>query len=146
MPSIYETKKLLEKVTADPEAQEMARIREKAERDYISNMRAAEKRGREQGLAEGKAEGRAEGRVEGMAEGRAEGRVEGIAEGRAKGRVEGVAEGRAKARQEIVDETLQRLLSMPPTAGLSDSEIAVLVGVDVARVAVMRKSLRGDDR
>ena len=134
MPSIYETKKLLEKVTADPEAQEMARIREKAERDYISNMRADEKRGREQGLAEGKAEGRAEGRVEG------------IAEGRAKGRVEGVAEGRAEARQEIVDETLQRLLSMPPTAGLSDSEIAVLVGVDVARVAVMRKSLRGDDR
>jgi predicted transposase/invertase (TIGR01784 family) len=60
---------------------------EKAELDYISGIRAAEKKAR----TEGRVEGMVKGRVEGIAEGMVKGRTEGIAEGMVKGRTEGVA-------------------------------------------------------
>ena len=60
-------------ISADDELWYAQFRQEKAERDYISGLRSAERKGEREGLARGRAEGRAEGEREGLARGRAEG-------------------------------------------------------------------------
>ena len=49
-------------LNADKQVRELARQREKAERDYLADMANAEAKGRAEGIAEGRAEGIEEGR------------------------------------------------------------------------------------
>ncbi|MBF0441591.1 MAG: Rpn family recombination-promoting nuclease/putative transposase [Oligoflexales bacterium] len=80
---IQKTKKTLEILSADPDAKELARIREKGLMRYVSNLAGA----RAEGLAEGLAKGREEGIAEGIEKGREEGREEGIEKGDRMGRI-----------------------------------------------------------
>ena len=53
VPEIKEAKEVFEKAKADPEAQELIRLREKGLRDYISGLENAHDQGREEGREEG---------------------------------------------------------------------------------------------
>ena len=50
VPEIKEAKEVFEKAKADPEAQELIRLREKGLRDYISGLENAHDQGREEGI------------------------------------------------------------------------------------------------
>lgn len=65
VPEIKEAKNIFEKAKADPEAQELMRVREKAIRDYSNDIACAKDEGKEEGLAEGLAKGKDEGLAEG---------------------------------------------------------------------------------
>jgi predicted transposase/invertase (TIGR01784 family) len=66
-----------------------------------------------------------------VAAGRAEGKAEGRAEGKAEGRAEGKAEGKAEALFEVAR-------NMRLSKGMSNSEIASLLGLEECRVAAMK--------
>ncbi len=68
-PVFQKAKDALELLSADPEAQELARRRELALWETRRQEAFARKEGEEYGRAEGRAEGRTEGRTEGRAEG-----------------------------------------------------------------------------
>jgi len=113
MPELKDAKDALEDLSAEDEAREIARLREKARLDMDSIMANAKK----------------------------EGRAEGIAEGEAKGRAEGKAEGRAEAIAEQSLILLKKLLSDAVTSALSNAHLAELTGlteVEVARERVMK--------
>lgn len=57
-----------EYLKGDEAVQRIAFLREKWERDWISNIEGAKEKGREEGKAEGKVEGKAEGKMEGKSE------------------------------------------------------------------------------
>jgi predicted transposase/invertase (TIGR01784 family) len=56
VPEIREAKSIFEKAKSDPEAQELIRIREKATRDYVSDIATAKDEGEALGLERGKRE------------------------------------------------------------------------------------------
>jgi len=123
----------LEAISADKEAREIARLREKAQHHWASEIRGA----RQEGIAEGKAEGEAKGKAEGEAKGKAEGEAKGKAEGEAKGKAEGEAKGKA-------DTTLANLRAMlisPATRHLANEVIAGVLGVEVNLVVAERHNL-----
>ena len=64
MSAIDKARKALEEISTDPEAREIARMREKAHLDYISDLSAAKEEGLEQGREEGLEQGREVGRKE----------------------------------------------------------------------------------
>ena len=68
MSAIDKARKALEEISTDPEAREIARMREKAHLDYISDLSAAKEEGLEEGLEKGLEKGREEGREEGRKE------------------------------------------------------------------------------
>ena len=70
---IREAMSKLEKITADKELMEIIEARDKAERDYISGMKNAERIGMERGMRRGRKHGIKEGRKEGKEEGLKEG-------------------------------------------------------------------------
>jgi len=123
-PVIARAKGALDFLSAQPDAQELARQRELARINYISAMREAEARGEAKGRAEGEARGEARGRAEGEARGRAEGEARGKAEGKA----EGEARGKAEALLLLLDtrglavseEQRERVMSCRDTAQLEE--------------------------
>ena len=79
-------------------------------------------------------------RAEGENVGFAKGRAEGIAEGRAKGRAEGIAEGRAEGRAEGELAMLSKLVLSKKKNGLTASEIANMLEIDVEVVKEILKN------
>jgi len=67
-PALKAAMESLEAISADKEAREIARLREKAQHHWASEIRGA----RQEGIAEGIAEGEAKGKAEGEAKGRAD--------------------------------------------------------------------------
>ena len=76
MSAIDKARKALEEISTDPEAREIARMREKAHLDYISDLSAAKEEGLEEGLEKGLEKGREEGREEGLKKGLEQGQKE----------------------------------------------------------------------
>ena len=75
MSAIDKARKALEEISTDPEAREIARMREKAHLDYISDLSAAKEEGLEEGLEKGLKKGREEGLEKGREEGQKEERL-----------------------------------------------------------------------
>ena len=74
---IDEAYQALMKLSADDRKRLEYEYHQRAIRDYNTQMRMAEKRGREAGEARGEAKGEARGRAEGIAEGEAKGESKG---------------------------------------------------------------------
>jgi predicted transposase/invertase (TIGR01784 family) len=117
MPELKEAKATLEEISADKEAREVARIREKS-RLHMDSI-----------LAEARQQGKLEGREEGLQKGREEGIQEGTAEGKKQGRLE----------QSLA--ILERLLSDPNSAWMSDAQLVVITGLDAEEVVRVRREL-----
>ncbi len=113
-PAMAEAFATLKRLSMDPDISGAAAMREKAIKDYNTNMRAS--------YREGRAEGEAKGRAEGEAKGRAEGEAKGRAEGEAKGRAEGEAKGRAGIVKNMF------------CAGSSIPDIAKFTGLSIAEI------------
>ena len=67
-PALKAAMESLEAISADKEAREIARLREKAQHHWASEIRGA----RQEGIAEGEAKGEAKGEANGKAEGKAD--------------------------------------------------------------------------
>ena len=59
-PALKAAMESLEAISADKEAREIARLREKAQHHWASEIRGARQEGKEEGEAKGKAEGKAD--------------------------------------------------------------------------------------
>ncbi len=81
----------LKKLSADERKRLEYEAREKALRDYNSQVKSYYDRGHAAGHEEGLVKGHIEGLAEGLAKGRAEGQEEGRSEGRIEGRTEGIS-------------------------------------------------------
>ena len=112
LPDLKEAKDVLEELSAEDDAREIARLREKARLDWTSMM--------EDARSAGEARGRAEGEARGRAEGEARGRADGLEE-------KGLA-------------ILRALLAASETKNLPDVRLAELTGLTVADVARVRRS------
>lgn len=77
-PDIHAAKQALDRLSADPLAQQIARDRELAVWNYEYGLHLAEQKGEAKGKAEGEAKGKAEGEAKGKAEGEAKGKADAL--------------------------------------------------------------------
>ena len=115
MDAIKKALKSLEEISADEEAREIARVRDKARLDFESEVHGA--------------------RLDGIEIGRKQGRAEGKAEGKAEGRAEGKAEGQLLAKLDLV----KKLLHNPTTMNMSNKQLSELSGLSIDQVKNARK-------
>ena len=120
-PDLKAAMESLEAISADKEAREIARLREKAQHHWASEIRGA--------------------RQEGKAEGEAKGKAEGEAKGKAEGEAKGKAEGEAKGKADTTLANLRAMLISPATQDLANEVIAGVLGVDVNLVVTERHNL-----
>ena len=116
-PALKAAMESLEAISADKEAREIARLREKAQHHWASEIHGA----RQEGKAEGKAEGEAKGKAEGEAKGK--------------------AEGEAKGKADTTLANLRAMLISPATRHLANEVIAGVLGVEVNLVVAERHNL-----
>ena len=117
IPELKDAKRALEELSAQEEAREIARVREKSRLHFDSLM------------------------AEATAKGKAEGEAKGKAEGEAKGKAEGEAKGKAEGSKEKATLVLKALLSAPETKSLPDARLAELTGLSVVVVAKVRAGM-----
>ncbi|MCX6106221.1 MAG: hypothetical protein NTY08_10370, partial [Proteobacteria bacterium] len=110
IPELKDAKNALEELSAQDEAREIARVREKSRIHFDSLMAEATAKGEAKGEAKGKAEGKAEGR----------------------------AEGEAKGLNDKAKSVLKALLSAPETKSLPNARLAELTGLSVEVIAKVR--------
>jgi predicted transposase/invertase (TIGR01784 family) len=92
-PPVQQALNKLKDLSADSETQQRASVRERALRDEVTQVYAAEQRGKLEGLQEGKLEGK----LEGLQEGKLEGLQEGLQRALAKMIQSGMNEAQARA-------------------------------------------------
>ena len=112
-PDLKAAMESLEAISADKEAREIARLRDKAQHHWASEIRGARQEGKAVGEAKGKAEGEAKGK----------------------------AEGEAKGKADTTLTNLRAMLISPATRNLANEVIAGVLGVEVNLVVAERHNL-----
>jgi flagellar biosynthesis/type III secretory pathway protein FliH len=124
-PIIGEAVDMFNTVSKDPKTQELMRMREEGERNYISAMLCAEQRGIQLGKQEGIQLGKQEGIQLGKQEGIQLGKQEGIQLGKQEGIQLGERRSRIETARTMITENIP-LETVAKCTGLSMSELKTL--------------------
>lgn len=129
----------LKKLSMDEQKRMEYEARQKAIRDYNSQMKSAREYGLKLGREEGIEQGREQGIKQGMEQGREQGINQGIKQGIKQGIEQGIQQGIQQGKAQGERSALQKLIRKKKKKGMSLAMIAELLEMDPKEVAELDK-------